>query len=225
MFFFIYSFVSIYLYIFIYRLSKLVVCSYSCPYVQVLAQGRISRSLGEGSCPWSPLGPLGEGSVCPSLCFDSNCVWCSLLMKHVLIWCVVVHRFARPMFCAPVWASMPQLFPSAIGRQCTWDRVKNQKKIYIYICVWLWGHLPPQFLPFLAFSPSFIVKNGQKEMLQICPVSARSRSIETTQNWLGTAVPSLSFNKCDWDCSIRPFYWFILGLNVKRVGLFGPKKL
>ena len=61
-------------------------------------------------------------------------------------------------------------------------------------------------------------------MLQICPVSVCSWSIEITQNWLEAAVPSLFFKKCDWDCSFRPFYWFILGLNVKFVGLFGPKK-
>ena len=30
--------------------------------------------------------------------------------------------------------------------------------------------------------------------------------------------------KGDWDCNLRPFYWFIWGLNVKFVGLFGPKK-
>ena len=41
----------------------------------------------------------------------------------------------------------------------------------IYIYIWLWGRLPPQKMPFFSFFPSFIVKNGQKEMLQICPVS------------------------------------------------------
>ena len=77
---------------------------------------------------------------------------------------------------------------------------------------------------FYRFFPSFIVKNGQKEMLQICPVSVCSRSIEITQNWLETAVPSLFFKKSDWDCSFRPFYWFILGFNVKFAELFGTKK-
>ena len=67
--------------------------------------------------------------------------------------------------------------------------------------------------------------NGKKEMLQICPVSVRSRSIEITQHWLETAVPSPFFEKSDWDCSLRPFFWFILGLDVKFVGLFGPQKL
>ena len=81
-----------------------------------------------------------------------------------------------------------------------------------------------KFCHFYRFFPSFIAKNGQKEMLQICPVSVRSRSIEITQNWLETAVPSPFFQKNDRDCSFRPFYWFILGLNVKIVGLFGPKK-
>ena len=47
--------------------------------------------------------------------------------------------------------------------------------------------------------PQFYSKNGQKEMLQICPVSVCSRSVEITQNWLETAVPSLFFTKSDWD--------------------------
>ena len=51
------------------------------------------------------------------------------------------------------------------------------------------------FAIFIVFFPSFIAKNGQKEMLQICPVSVRSRSIEITQNWLETAVPSPFFFK------------------------------
>ena len=41
----------------------------------------------------------------------------------------------------------------------------------------------------------FYSKNGQKEMLQICPISVPSRSIEMTQNWLEIAVPSPSFLK------------------------------
>ena len=48
---------------------------------------------------------------------------------------------------------------------------------------------------FIVFFPSFIVKNGQKEMLQICPLSVCSWSIEITQNWLETAVPSLFVKK------------------------------
>ena len=80
------------------------------------------------------------------------------------------------------------------------------------------------FAIFIVFFPSFIVNNCQKEMLQICPVSVRSRSIGITQNWLEIAVPSPFFQKSDWDCSLRLFYWFILGSNVKFVGLFGPKK-
>ena len=61
-----------------------------------------------------------------------------------------------------------------------------------------------------VFFPSFIVKKWQtkKEMLQICPISVRSRSIEVTQNWLET-VPSPFFKESDWDCSLRPFSWFI----------------
>ena len=93
--------------------------------------------------------------------------------------------------------------------------------IYIYGCGAICRR---KFCHFYRVFPSFKVKNGQKEMLQICPVSVCSRSIEITQNWLETAVPSLFFQKSDWDCSFRPLYWFIWGLNVKFVGLFGPKK-
>ena len=96
---------------------------------------------------------------------------------------------------------------------------------YIYIYIWLWGCLPPQKMSFLSFFPQFYSKNGQKEMLQICPVSVSSRSIEITQNWLETAVPSLFFKKSDWDCNFRPFYWFILGLNVKFMNFLARKRL
>ena len=96
--------------------------------------------------------------------------------------------------------------------------------IYIYIYMALGPFAAAKNVIFIVFFPSFIVKNGQKEMLQICPVSVCSRSIEITQNWLETAVPSLFFQKSDWDCSFRPFYWFILGLNVKFAELFGTKK-
>ena len=99
---------------------------------------------------------------------------------------------------------------------------KTNSPAYIYI--WLWGRLPPQKMPFLSFFPQFYSKKWPKRDVANLPRLFCSRSIEITQNWLETAVPSLFFQKSDWDCSFRPFYWFILGLNVKFVGLFGPKK-
>ena len=59
--------------------------------------------------------------------------------------------------------------------------------IYIYGCGAICRR---KFCHFYHSIPNSIVKNGQKEMLQICPVSVRSRSIEITPNWLETAVPS-----------------------------------
>ena len=57
---------------------------------------------------------------------------------------------------------------------------------------WLWARLPPQILPFLAFfSPVLWKKSGQKEMLQICPISLFTFLVKMTHKGPGTAVPSI----------------------------------
>ena len=62
--------------------------------------------------------------------------------------------------------------------------------------------------------PDFIAKNGQKEMLQICPVSVRSRSIEMTQCWLviGTAISGF-------------FFFYIWVFMLKLLTFLAPKPL
>ena len=48
-----------------------------------------------------------------------------------------------------------------------------------------------KFCHFWRFFPSFIVKSGQKEMLQICPISLFTFLVKMTQKGPGTAVPSI----------------------------------
>ena len=63
--------------------------------------------------------------------------------------------------------------------------------LYIYIYIYGCGAIcRRKFGHFCRFFTSFIAKKGKKEMLQICPVSVHSRSIEITPNWLETAVPN-----------------------------------
>ena len=90
------------------------------------------------------------------------------------------------------------------------------------IKVRLWPFAAAMFAKFFVF-PSFTVKNGQNEMLQICCVSVRSQSIEMTQNWLETAVPSPFFQKKWLGLQSQAFFLVHLGFHVKIVGLFGPK--
>ena len=96
--------------------------------------------------------------------------------------------------------------------------------IYIYIHTWLWGHLPPQMLPFLSFFPLFYSKKWPKRdvanLPRLCLLLVNRNNPKLA--WDGSPKPV--FFLSDWDCSFRPFYWFILGLNVKFVGLFGPQK-
>ena len=57
------------------------------------------------------------------------------------------------------------------------------------------GSFAAAILPFLAFFPSFIVKNGKFEMLQICPISPFTFLTKKGQKVLGTAVPSIFSEK------------------------------
>ena len=81
--------------------------------------------------------------------------------------------------------------------------------IYIYIYIWLWARLPPQILPFLAFFPQFHSKNGEKEMLQICPISLFTFLVKMTQKGPGTAVPSIFWKKDTGTAVPGGFSWFI----------------
>ena len=68
----------------------------------------------------------------------------------------------------------------------------------LYVCIYIYGCgaiCRRKVCHFYRSFSNFIAKNGQKEMLLICPVSVCSRSIEITQNWLETAVPSPFFKK------------------------------
>ena len=98
-----------------------------------------------------------------------------------------------------------------------WD-VKNEgfekkKKKYIYIYIWLWARLPPQILPFLAFFPSLKGKNGEKEMLQICPISLFTFFVKLTQKGPGTAVPSIFEKTGHWDCSPSVLFFGSFGFQ------------
>ena len=84
-----------------------------------------------------------------------------------------------------------------------WETSGGQTTIthkYMYVCIYIYMGLicRRKFCHVYRSFPSFILKHGQTEMLQICPVSVRSRSIEITQNWLEIAVPSPFFQKSDW---------------------------
>ena len=60
-------------------------------------------------------------------------------------------------------------------------------------------------------------------MLQICPVSVRTRSIELTQNWLDIAVPSPFFKKKRLGMQSQAFFLVDLGFHVRIVGLLWPQ--
>ena len=79
-------------------------------------------------------------------------------------------------YCDPWGARIPQFF--AVDLVIKKDRsiylsidLSIYLSIYIYIYMWLRAHLPPHFCYFLFSFSQFYSKNGQKEMLQICPVS------------------------------------------------------
>ena len=62
-------------------------------------------------------------------------------------------------------------------------------------------------------------------MLEICPISVRPQSVEMTQNWFETAVPSTFFKDSDRDCSLRPFSWFIWVYMLNLLGFLAPTTL
>ena len=93
---------------------------------------------------------------------------------------------------------------------------------HIYICIYGWVAICRRnFCHFFVF-PKFYSKKWPKKMLQICPVSVRSRSIEMTQNWFEVAIPSFFFKRDDWDNHLKLFlFWFIWVFMLKLV----PKPL
>ena len=100
----------------------------------------------------------------------------------------------------------------------TAHQMRLQAYIYIYLSLSIYGcgAICRRKCCHFCFLPQFYSKNGKKEMLHICPISVRSRSIEMTKSffqrkWLGLQT--------------QPFFLVHLGLTVKCVGLLAPKTL
>ena len=72
--------------------------------------------------------------------------------------------------------------------------------------------------------PSFIVKNGEEEMLQIRPISLFYVFGENDPKRAWDCSPKHLLKKGHWDCSPRPFSWFTWVSKLICFAYLAPKK-
>ena len=107
-----------------------------------------------------------------------------------------------------------------------WTAKKNQKYIYIYIYIYGCGLVcRRKFCHFWCFFLSVIAKRGQKEMLQICPISLFTFFDKNSPKMAWDCSPKHFLKKGHWDCSPRPLSWFIWVSKLIFLLIWPPKTL
>ena len=94
---------------------------------------------------------------------------------------------------------------------------ERERDRYIYIYIYMYGCG-------LVCRRSFIVKSGQKEMLQICPISLFTFLTKIDQKRPETVVPSISLEKETLGLQSQAFLLVHLGFKIYFVCLFGKKR-
>ena len=103
-------------------------------------------------------------------------------------------------------------------------RVQTSKIKSRCVCVYMAvGSFAAANFAIFGIFPNFIVKNGEKEMLQLCPISLFTFLVKMTQKGPGTAIPSIFWKK-DTGTAIPGLFLGSFGFQ-SYFCLFGKKKL